>query len=157
MLYSQACELPQIWYAQIWFCLTHLMSWMSCWCKISVHGVFLPKHDKWQSLTVIVCKCSWCLSPKTWYGYDLIRIRLYHPFLWGSRAPCSLLLQFYRWWLRRWQWCWFIVWWWSRCGCQRLLCIWYHFWIQVDSNGTQIFVMTSKKSLYYHQNDCNDV
>ena len=29
------------------------------------------------------------------YGYDLINIRLYHPFLWGSMAPWSLLSQLY--------------------------------------------------------------
>ena len=45
------------------------------------------------------------------YGYDLIRIRIYHPFLWGSRAPFSLLLQLYWWWLWQRQWCQFIVWW----------------------------------------------
>ena len=46
------------------------------------------------------------------YGYDSISIRLYHPFLWGSMAPCSLLSQLYWWWLQWWQWCWFIAWWW---------------------------------------------
>ena len=28
------------------------------------------------------------------YGYDLISIRLYHPFFWGSMAPFSLLSQY---------------------------------------------------------------
>ena len=59
------------------------------------------------------------------YGYDLISIRLYNPFLWGSRAPCSLLSQlnwwWQWWWLRGQQWCWFIVWWRWQCGCQQWL------------------------------------
>ena len=29
------------------------------------------------------------------YGYDLISIRLYHQFFWGSMATCSLLSQLY--------------------------------------------------------------
>ena len=28
------------------------------------------------------------------YGYDLISIRLYHPFLWGSRVPFLVLLHY---------------------------------------------------------------
>ena len=94
------------------------------------------------------------------YGYDFTSIRLYIPFLWGSRVPCSLLSQLYWWWhwwwLRGRQWCWFIVWWWWRCGCQRWLCMWYHFWILIESNGTWMSVMTSKQ-FYYHRNDCNDI
>ena len=29
------------------------------------------------------------------YGCDLISIKLYHPFPWGSRVPCSILSQLY--------------------------------------------------------------